>query len=97
MNKKKTKNSERKSEREKRIGETRRAILEYSTKIMDENKLNVDQQMAMLLFITIEKCMDSMGLSSFSSGCLAVSILLKELIHENLEFVKNMANDSVQV
>lgn len=93
MNKKKANHSERKSEKIERIRETRKAILEYSTKIMNENKLNVDQQMAMLLFVTIEKCMDSMGLSSFSSGCLAVSILLKELIHENLEFVKNMAND----
>lgn len=97
MNKKKANNSGRKSEKERLIRETRKAILEYSNKIMDENKLNPDQQMAMLLFVTIEKCMDTMGLSAFASGCFAVSILLKELIHENLEFVKNMANDSVQV
>lgn len=89
MNKNKTNHSGRKSEKERIIGETRKTILKYSNKIMDENKLNPDQQMAMLLFVTIEKCMDTMGLNSFFSGCLAVSILLKELIHENLEFVKN--------
>lgn len=89
MNKNKTNHSGRKSEKERIIGETRKTILKYSNKIMDENKLNPDQQMAMLLFVTIEKCMDTMGLNSFFSGCMAVSILLKELIHENLEFVKN--------
>lgn len=93
MNKKKSDHSEHDSEKEKKVRETRKAIREASDKIMKENGLNVDQQMAILLFVTIEKCMDSMGLSSFFSGCLAVSILLKELIHENLEFVKNMAND----
>lgn len=87
MNRKKANNAERMAEKKKRIGKTRRAILEYSNKIMDENRLNPDQQMAMLLFVTIEKCMDTMDLSKFSSGCLAVSILLKELIHTNLEFV----------
>lgn len=92
MNKKKANNSGRKTEKEKRITETRKAILEYSNKIMEENKLNPDQQMAMLLFVTIEKCMDSMGLNAFMSGCLAVSILLKELIQENLEFIKNEAD-----
>lgn len=97
MNKKKTNNSGRKSEEVKRIRETRKAILEYSNKIMDENKLNPDQQMAMLLFVTIEKCMNTMGLKSFASGCLAVSLLLEELIHKNLEFVKDRQDEQVQV
>lgn len=92
MNKNKTNHSERKSEKKERIRATRKAILEYSNKIMEENKLNPDQQMAMLLFVTIEKCMDSMGLLSFSSGCLAVSILLKELLNENLEFIGHETN-----
>lgn len=88
MSKKKTDHSERKFEKEIRIMKTRKEILETTNKIMEENKLNPDQQMAMLLFVTIEKCMDTMELASFSSGCLAVSILLKELIDENLEFIK---------
>lgn len=84
MSKKKTNNSERKTERELQIFETRQAIREFSDKIMKEKGLNIDQQMAMLLFVTIEKVMEAMELSTFTLGCKATSILLEELIHANL-------------
>lgn len=85
MNKKKTDHSERKFEKAKKIIAARRAIREASDKIMEENGLNADQQMAMLLFVTIEKVMDSMELSTFALGCKATSILLEELIHSSLD------------
>lgn len=88
MNKRKTNNSEREFEKEKRIIKARKAIRETSDKIMEENGLNIDQQMAMLLFVTIEKVMDSMDLSTFAIGCKATGILLEELVHANLEFRK---------
>lgn len=88
MNKKKTNNSERESEKEKRIIKTRKVIRETSDKIMEENGLNIDQQMAMMLFVAIEKVMNSMNLSTFAIGCRATRILLDELVHASLEFRK---------
>lgn len=85
MNKGKTNNSERESEKEKKVRKIRKAILEYSNKIMEENKLNPDQQMALMLFVTIEKCMNFFEFSAFSSGCMATRILLEELIQSGLE------------
>lgn len=85
MNKKKADHSEHESEKEKKVREIRKAILEYSNKIMEENKLNPDQQMALMLFVTIEKCMNFLELNTFSSGCMATTILLEELIHSGLE------------
>lgn len=88
MNKRKTNNSERVFEKKKRIMKARKAIRETSDKIMEENGLNIDQQMAMLLFVTIEKVMDSMDLSTFAIGCKATEILLEELMHTNSELRK---------
>lgn len=88
MNKKKANNSERRFEKAKKIIAARQAIRETSDKIMEENGLNADQQMAMLLFVTIEKIMDAMELSTFALGCKATNILLEELIHSNMELYK---------
>ena len=93
MSKGKTNNSERESEKEKRIMKCRKDIRNISNIIMEENGLNIDQQMAMLLFVTIEKVMDSLDLSTFALGCKATSILLEELIHSALD----LKNESVQV
>lgn len=93
MSKKKTNNSEYESEKTKKVREIRKTILECSNKIMEENKLNPDQQMALMLFVTIEKCMNFMELTTFTSGCMAVSILLEELIHSGLD----LENESIQV
>lgn len=88
MNKKKTDNAKSKAEKENRIFKTRQAIRQTSDIIMEENGLNPDQQMAMLLFVTIEKVMESMELSNFTLGCRATSILLEELIHSILDLKK---------
>lgn len=93
MNKEKTNNSERESEKEKRILKTRKAILEASDKIMKENGLNVDQQMAMMVCVTVEKIKDLMKLSTFAVACKATGILLEELHQVSLD----LRNDSIQV
>lgn len=85
MSKNRTNNAKSRAEKEEKILKTRQTIRQTSDIIMKKNGLNPDQQMAMLLFVTIEKVMDSMELSTFTLGCKATSILLEELIHSSLD------------
>lgn len=82
MNKKKADKSGDKTDFEKKVIKCRNDISNYATRVMEANKLDTDTQMAVMLFVTIEKCMEIMDLHSLILGAKAVSILVDELIHE---------------